>query len=152
MMIRTHLAIAGLAVLLFLPHITDKFIFIIVAIIATALPDIDSGFSTIGKIKATKMVQFFVKHRGFLHSFTFCIIISALLAFILPVFALPFFLGYSIHLFADSFTVEGIRPFWPLKRKSHWKLRTGSYGESSLFIFFLLADIFIFIFLVSTVF
>ena len=148
MMIRTHLAIAGLFVMLFLPRITDKFIFIGVACIATLLPDIDSGFSTIGRMKASKMVQFFVRHRGLLHSFTFCIIVAVLLALLLPVFALPFFLAYSIHLFADSFTVDGIKPFWPLKKDSHWKLRTGSYAETSIFVFFLLADIFVFIFVI----
>jgi len=145
MMIRTHLAITGLLVLLFLPHITDKFIFVSVAFLATLLPDIDSGFSTVGRMKATRMIQFFVKHRGLFHSFTFCIVVSILLAFFLPVLSLPFFLAYSLHLFADSFTVDGIKPFWPLKKSSHWRLRTGSYTETLLFVTFLVTDIFVFI-------
>ena len=152
MMLRTHWTITIFAVLLFLPSITDKTVFIVVALIATMLPDIDSGFSTLGKLQATKFVQFLVKHRGVLHSFTFCVFVSIVFAFFLPVLALPFFIAYSLHLFADSFTVSGIRPFWPLKNKSSWKLRTGSYGETSLFVVLLIVDIFLVIFMFINIF
>jgi len=146
-MIRTHLVITILAILLFLPHVSNQFIFIFVALIATALPDIDTGFSTVGKLKVSKAVQFLVKHRGIFHSFTFCVIISVIFAFFIPVLALPFFIGYALHLFADSFTIEGIKPFWPSKKVSSWKLRTGSYAETTLFVLFLVADLLLFIFL-----
>lgn len=152
MMIRTHLAIIMLFVLLFLPHISNKFIFIATALVATLIPDIDTGFSTVGRMKSTRIIQFFVRHRGLFHSYTFCIIVSVLLALFFPVFALAFFLGYALHLFVDSFSVDGIKPFWPLKKVSHWRLRTGSYTETFLFIIFLLADIFLFIFQVSEIF
>ena len=145
MMLRTHLAINVLFILLFLPHISLYYIFIPVALIATLLPDLDSGFSTIGKMKAGKIVQFFVRHRGFFHSFTLCIIVSVMLSAFIPVLALPFFLGYSLHLFADSFTFEGIKPFWPMRKTSSWHLRTGSRVEATLFVFFVVADILIFI-------
>src|SRR3989344_8195914 len=146
MMLRTHLAIGVFAVLLFLPHVTEKAIFIVVAVIASILPDIDSGFSTFGRLGISRFAQFLTKHRGFLHSFSFCFVIVAILAFFLPVLSLPFFVGYSIHLFADSFTIEGIKPFWPLRTASSWKLRTGSYSETVLFIIFLLTNVFILIF------
>jgi len=151
MMLRTHLVITALAILLFLPHVSHEFIFIGVTLFATVLPDIDTGFSTIGKIKGGKIIQFFVRHRGIFHSFTFCVAISILFAIFLPILALPFFLGYSLHLFADSFTYEGIKPFWPSKKVSNWKLRTGSLTETSLFVFFLIADILFFIFIVKGV-
>lgn len=152
MMMRTHLAITTLVILLFLYHVSSKFLFVIVALITTLLPDIDTGFSTIGRIRASRFVQFLVRHRGLLHSFTFCIIVSILLACFLPVLAFAFFIAYSLHLFADSFTVEGIRPFWPFKGKSSWKIRTGSYTETSLFVFILLIDIFVAILIVSKIF
>ena len=126
MMLRTHLAIVALAILLFVPNVSDfsdKFVFVVVALTATYLPDIDSAFSTIGRKEGARIVQFFVKHRGMLHSFTFCIAISILFTLFIPVLALPFFLGYGLHLFSDSFTLEGIKPFWPYKKSSSWKIR-----------------------------
>jgi inner membrane protein len=141
-----------LAVLLFLPHISGKFVFIFVALIASLLPDIDTGFSFVGKFKANRIIQFFVRHRGIFHSFTFCIVVAFLLAVFIPVLALPFFLGYSLHLFADSFTIEGIKPFWPFKKLLFWKLRTGSLTETSLFVSFLIVDLLVFIFLFKSVF
>jgi len=150
-MLRTHLAINLLFIILFLPHISSIYIFIPVALIATLLPDLDTGFSTIGKMKGSKIIQFFVRHRGLFHSFTFCIIVSVILAAFIPILALPFFLGYSLHLLADSFTFEGIKPFWPLEASSSWKLRTGSLPETTLFIFFLIADFLVFIFTIKNV-
>ena len=145
MLIRTHLAFIILALILFVPQIDSKIIFIFVALLATLIPDVDSGFSTLGQLKGFRFLQFFVKHRGIIHSFTTCITLSIILAIFLPVTALPFFLGYGLHLFIDSFTVEGITPFWPIKKKSSWRLRTGSMLESTLFLSLVLADLFLFI-------
>ena len=105
-----------------------------------------------GRFEGSKIVQFLVKHRGIFHSFTFCILISVILAGFFPVVALGFFLGYSLHLLADSFTAAGIRPFWPSKISSSWKIKTGGLTETSLFAFFLLADLIIFIFMVKSIF
>jgi len=143
-MLRTHLAITVLAVLLFLQHISGVFgksVFVVVALAATYIPDIDTAFSTIGRFKGARIIQFFVKHRGLFHSFTFCILVSAVLAFSFPILALPFFLGYGLHLFADSFTVEGIKPFWPSHKSSNWVVRTGGISETSLFGLFIVADL-----------
>ncbi len=147
MMLRTHLAISVLAIIAFLPHVSSKGIFILIALIATALPDIDTGFSTIGK--NGKIIQFFVKHRGIFHSLTFAIIISTILTFFSPILAFPFFLGYSLHLFTDSFTKEGIKPFWPLKQKSSWSIRVGGVVETTLFLVFVILDIIAFLLLVA---
>jgi len=141
MLFRTHLAIVVFAIILFVQQINNKFLFIFVTLIATLLPDVDSPVSTLGKNKGFRFLQFFVKHRSFIHSFTFCIIISLILAVFFPVISFAFFLGYAIHLFVDSFTKEGIQPFWPYKVKSSWKLKTGSLVESSIFLIFLILDI-----------
>jgi membrane-bound metal-dependent hydrolase YbcI (DUF457 family) len=58
-----------------------------------------------------------------------------------PVIAFPFFLGYSVHLFSDSFTHEGIRPFWPSKKSSAGIVRTGGVVEKGIFISFLALDV-----------
>jgi len=143
MLLRTHLAIMVLAIALFVGAVDAQLLFIFVALIATLLPDIDTGFSTIGKHKGFRFFQFFVRHRGIIHSFTFCIAISIVLAFFWPSVSFGFFLGYGLHLFVDSFTPEGIMPFWPYKKKSSWHFKTGSLVETSLFLIFILLDILI---------
>lgn len=151
MLIRTHLALIILLIILFLPHVSSKLIFIVVALAATFIPDIDTGFSTLGKMKGFRFLQFFVRHRGFLHSLTFCIIISILFAFFLPSIVLPFFLGYSVHLFLDSFTMEGIVPFWPYKKTSNWRFKTGSLIETSIFVFLVIIDLLLFVLYVKSI-
>jgi membrane-bound metal-dependent hydrolase YbcI (DUF457 family) len=144
MLIRTHLAIVVFFIILFLEHVNDKLVFVFVALVATMLPDIDSAFSTLGKNKSFRFLQFFVVHRGPIHSFTFCILVSIVIAAFFPVISFGFFLGYAVHLFVDSLTKEGIVPFWPYPGKSTWGLKTGSLLESSIFLIFLLLDILLF--------
>ena len=138
---RTHLAIGMGLMLLFLPHINYKLIFIPTVLIVSLLPDIDSTSSYYGQNSFLRPLQFFVKHRGILHSFTFCILASILFALFLPVLAFPFFLGYAGHLFADSFTKEGITLFWPFKRTSEGFLATGGRIESSIYFTIIIVNI-----------
>ena len=156
MMLRTHLALIVAVILLFLPHVSSnlvgKLLFVFIALIAAMLPDIDTGFSTIGRMRGFRFLQFFVRHRGFLHSFTFCIIVSIAFAIFLPFAALPFFLGYVVHLFLDSFTIDGIMPFWPWKKTSKWRLKTGSLFETSMFLLLILLDIFLVIIIFGKIF
>ena len=144
MMFKTHLALGILAMLLFLPKIDSKFTFIIIVLIATLLPDIEQGYSKLGQNKLFRPLQFFVRHRGMMHSFTICFLASLILVYFPQTvqWALPFFLGYGVHLFADAFTLEGIKPFWPYKGVSKGFLKTGSYTETSLFVVLILLDIF----------
>ncbi|MEM4259157.1 MAG: metal-dependent hydrolase [Candidatus Pacearchaeota archaeon] len=142
---RTHLVIGLAAALIFLPHVKYKLVFFPVVLIASLLPDIDSPNSAIGHNSIFRPLQFFARHRGIFHSITFCILASLALAFVLPSIAFPFFLGYSLHLFADSFTQEGITPFWPWRKGSAGMLRTGGSIESSIFIGFLIADAILFL-------
>ena len=138
MLRRTHLLI-GLAVALhFVSHVSHQFSFIFIVLIATVLPDIDSGFSALGRNWISKPVQMITSHRGFLHSYTFCVPASIIVSLINPVFALPFFLGYSFHLLADSFTVQGIRPFWPFKVVSKGPVKVGGVIEDAIFWTFLI--------------
>lgn len=141
MLVKTHIAIVIFFMILFAGIVNYPFAFIIVTLIATILPDIDTAFSTIGKHKAFRILQAFTKHRGILHSFTFAFVISLLFALFLPIFAFPFFLGYGIHLIADSFTVEGLAPFWPYSRRAQWKIKVGGKFEELIFLTFFCADI-----------
>jgi membrane-bound metal-dependent hydrolase YbcI (DUF457 family) len=147
MLRRTHIAI-GLAIgLYFLPFINHKLLFIPIILIASVLPDIDSISSHIGKRKIFRPLQAIFVHRGPLHSYTFCVGFSFVFAFIYPVVALPFFLGYSFHLFADSFTRRGLRPFWPLKFVSSGVVRTGRIVDRTIFYTMVIIDLFLFILL-----
>ncbi len=147
MLRRTHLAIGAAVALYFLPHVNNQLAFIPILIISTLLPDMD-------RIIGPSKLMFWKKdssetpnHRGMFHSYTFCILLSVLFAFFSPLLALPFFLGYSTHLFADSFTVKGIKPFWPLKVTSSGKVSTGGTLEITVFWVFILVDLFILVFL-----
>lgn len=140
MLFKTHLATTLFSVLFLISHVEYKFAFLVVALVAGVLPDIDSGFSIPGKQSLFRPLRFLTRHRGFFHSLTFCILVTAFLVAYLPIYALPFFLGYSLHLFADSFTVDGIKPFWPFRYESRGLLKTGSVFEHALFIGFCIVD------------
>ncbi len=143
MLIRTHLAVTLLAILLFIERVEFPFVFVVVALIATFIPDIDTAYSKLGKNKIFRPLQFFVRHRGFIHSFNFLFLIILILILFYPVSALPFFVGYGLHLFLDSFSIEGIKPFYPWGRTVSGKIRTGGRIEVSLFLIFVLIDLFL---------
>ena len=69
MLNRTHFVITLFLVLLVLPLVNFKFIFVSIAIISSVIPDVDIKTSFIGKYKIFRPLQIFVTHRGFFHSF-----------------------------------------------------------------------------------
>ena len=147
MLIRTHLAITVLGILLLISSVEYKPVFIAVALFATFIPDVDSGFSTLGRQKPSRILQMFVNHRGFIHSFSFLLLATLFFVLFIPLIALPFFLGYGLHIFADSFTIEGIKPFYPSKKTVAGKIRTGSFVETSLFVSLIVINLAVFGFL-----
>lgn len=144
MLRRTHLALGFAAALYFLPHIQDgRLIFLGVVLLASLLPDIESGFSAVRRhglfhLQPTKPIY----HKNWiLHTYSILLITTAIIALYYPFLALPFFLGYSLHIFLDSFTPTGIKPFWPLKHKMHGKIVPGSKIDKMLFLIFLGAGV-----------
>jgi membrane-bound metal-dependent hydrolase YbcI (DUF457 family) len=133
MLLKTHLAFAVLLILVFAQHVSSKLIFVVAVIVATFLPDLDSASSMSGRFIIFRPLQFFVKHRGVIHSVTTAFLLSLILAFFWPVASFGFFIGYSVHLICDSFTREGIQPFWPLKAKTYGPISSGGRVEESLF-------------------
>jgi len=144
MLFKTHFAIVIFFILLLLPNVKTKFIFVIVALISTQLPDIDSRYSKFGHRRLARILQIFTKHRGMIHSFTFLLSLTFVLILFFPVLGFGFFLGYGLHLLVDSFTIEGIRPFYPSKTKSCGRIKTGGKIEIMLLILFVFLDIFLF--------
>jgi len=145
MLLRTHLAITLCGILIFLSAVENKITFVVVALIATMIPDLDTPFSKAGNHLIFRPFQLFVKHRGLIHSFTFLFLVTLFFVLFIPVLAFGFFLGYVLHIFADSFTQEGIQVFYPIKKRTSWKIRTGGKTEVSVFVVFLLADLFLII-------
>lgn len=144
MLMRTHLAIGIGIALYFLPHIANKLIFFPIVVLTSLLPDVDSPNSAFGQRLIFKPFQWLFSHRGPIHSYTLCVLLSVLLAFFYPTLSLPFFLGYSFHLAIDSFTVNGIMPFWPLKFQIRGKIRTGGKIEQGIFFTMVIMDVFLF--------
>ncbi|HLC77496.1 MAG TPA: metal-dependent hydrolase [Candidatus Nanoarchaeia archaeon] len=151
MLIKTHLAITVFFILLFIPAVNHDPIFVSVALIATFLPDLDSRYSTLGRKKLARVLQWFTKHRGLIHSFTFLIFMTFIFVFFIPVIAFGFFLGYGLHLVADSFTVYGIRPFYPSKNVLSGNLKTGAKVEKALFFSLIVVDVMVFVWRVSII-
>jgi len=133
MMMRTHVLSALAVGLAAFPSVTHKFSFLPIIVFATLLPDIDCTQSYLGRAWFLRPLQWITKHRGLFHSLTFCFLTTLLFALFLPFIALPFFLGYSLHLFADSMTVEGVRLWWPSKTEIHGNIRTGGTIERGIF-------------------
>lgn len=130
------MAVAVLLVVIFLPFINNPFVFVPLVLLTSLLPDIDAQYSFFGRTIFLRPFQFFVKHRGIVHSFFVCLLLSIAIALFYPPAAFPFFLGYSFHLIADSMTKEGIRPFWPSSRTVEGPIRTG--GKLEHIVFFIL--------------
>jgi len=143
MLIRTHLAITLFAVLALLSGVSHKISFVVVAFIATFIPDIDSPNSKAGNHLFLRPLQWVAGHRKVFHSFSFLILVTLFLVLFFPIIALGFFLGYGLHLLADCFTKEGIMPFYPFKSKSSGMVSTGGVVETGILVFFVLADLFL---------
>jgi len=141
MLRRTHLAVAFANAFYFIPYVNNKIVFLPVVLLATLLPDIDNAFSSVGGYKIFRPLQWIFSHRGVIHSYTLAIVLSVLIAFVYPVLAFPFFLGYSFHLFLDAFTVKGIMPFWPLKKRATGMITTGGKVENAIFFVVLIVDV-----------
>jgi inner membrane protein len=141
MMLKTHTVMAIAAALLLITQVKNPFIFFIIAVIAGVLPDMDIAQSKIGKKWYFRPVQLLAGHRGLFHSFLFCLLLSIVFTYISPVLGLPVFLGYSVHLIADSFTLEGIKPFWPMKDEVKGKVRVGGPIEEGIFVIFCILDV-----------
>jgi len=150
MMFRTHLLFSFLIGLLIINsfNIQNKIVFIIIILLASALPDIDSYKSKIGKkIKLISfLINLFFRHRGIFHSLFLLIPISVFIAIINPEIAAAFFIGYLSHLVLDSLTPEGIMLFYPFsKKRIQGFIRTGSLFENMLFILLLVLCFYIII-------
>jgi len=138
MMFRTHIIFSFLISFLIISSfdIQNKIVFVVILLIASALPDIDSYKSKVGKkIKPISfLINIFLGHRGIFHSLFLPILISMLIAIINQEIAAAFFIGYLSHLVLDSLTPEGVMFFYPFsKKRTKGLIRTGSLWENIFF-------------------
>jgi len=148
MLFRTHLAFAVLFILLIISFVDSKLWFVVFALVGFIVPDLDSKDSKFGRRLFFRPVQFFLKHRGFMHSLSFGFLVSLSLSIVFPVIGVGFFVGFSSHIFSDSFTREGIAPFWPYKKRSYGFIETGSFTEAIIFYSLVFVDTLIFVLLI----
>jgi membrane-bound metal-dependent hydrolase YbcI (DUF457 family) len=145
MLARTHVAIVIFFSFLLFQNSPDFILCLFVSVIATLIPDVDSPHSRIGKRKFFRIFNFFMKHRGIVHSFIFLIAVSAIIFIFWKEILLPFALGYGLHLITDSLTLQGTRLFYPFKIKVRGIIKTGGIIELGLFVIFACADLFLII-------
>jgi len=143
MLLKTHIVITIFFCFLLLQNSPNFILFFFISIIATMLPDLDTPQSKIGK--KFRIFNFFMKHRGIIHSFTFLIVISIIIFLFWKEILLPFILGYSLHLITDSLTLQGTRLFYPFNFKIKGFIKTGGFLELILFLIFSLVDVFLLI-------
>lgn len=143
MMFRTHLAIGAISALLIKDYFPTSLLFSLVLIVSTSLPDIDHQGSWIGRRFwiFSKPINVIFGHRGITHS----ILVPLLLMFALAHYGyaalgLAVMIGYTTHIFADSFTNEGIKFAYPFSRKVlSGPLNTNGIAEFAIFSVLLIA-------------
>ena len=145
-MFRTHLAFSLLIALLIITffNIQDKIYFMIILVLASSFPDIDSDKSKIGRRFPifSKLINLFFGHRGIFHSiFPPLILLFTFWYFDLFYIGLAIFIGYLTHLIADSITLEGINFLYPFSSfRIKGLIRTGSLVESLLFLMLIIIN------------
>lgn len=143
MMFRTHLAIGTISALLIKDYFQTSLLFSLVLIASTSLPDIDHQGSWLGRRLwvFSKPINIIFGHRGITHS----ILIPLILMFALALYGyaalgLAVMIGYTTHIFADSFTNEGIKFAYPFSRKVlSGSLNTNGIGEFAIFTVLIIA-------------
>jgi inner membrane protein len=141
MLFWTHLIIGLSFLLLFFGRAENKILFLVVGLIASVFPDIDSSTSKMGRSFFSRVIVAFSKHRGIFHSFTFMLFVYFVFREFVSVLAFPFLLGYFVHLISDCFTKRGLRLFWPFKWRFRGFVKSGGMFEVFIFILFLILDV-----------
>jgi len=110
-----------------------------ISLFGSITPDIDhpSSYVSRGNLKSFSVViSTSTPHRGWTHSIFGAVLFTVVLVLFLwylkikVTYALPFFVSYVIHLFADSLNPTGVNWFWPKSKKYGINLiKTGSKEE-----------------------
>lgn len=136
MLWRTHLLFGILCGLFLSPYLDlSPYYYYSLVALGALLPDLDHSNSYISKkIKPISFIlNFFLKHRGILHSFIFSIIVFIISKNIIGIYSYPLFIGYFSHILIDAFTKEGINFLYPIANlRLSGFIEVGSSGETLL--------------------
>src|SRR3989344_6608238 len=119
MMFRTHAAFGFLLGILFLEFFPQRypFLFLTIVTLMSALPDIDTPKSKIGRKfpLVSYPLSWIVRHRGITHSiFPIMGIYLLFRYFNLNYLGLAIVIGYITHLIGDGISKEGVNFLYPL--------------------------------------
>ena len=149
-MFRTHAAFGFFLALLFLKFFPQPypFLFLILVALCSALPDIDTPKSKLGRKFSFISIplSLIVRHRGITHSIFPVLGIFFLFKYLnLSYLALAVSLGYIAHLLGDGISKEGINILHPLA-KLHISgfFKVGGPTEYIIFIALCILDFFFF--------
>ncbi|MFH1210937.1 MAG: metal-dependent hydrolase [archaeon] len=146
MMLKTHLAFAFLLSLVFLHFFTSNpYYFIPLACLGAFVVDVDTPHSGFGKRvrPLSWFVEFFLGHRGILHSLfaAFLLLLLSVYLFTVSYIAFAPVLGYLSHIFLDAFTPSGVAFFQPFsERRLQGPITTGGIIEYVLFSLVVITD------------
>ena len=132
MMFKTHLAVSLLiAIWLFPAFSYDSVSFLLMFMLGTLFPDIDSTRSFLGHFVK---IGWFFRHRGIFHSIFLLLGFSALLYLSTGDIAVAFGLGYLLHMILDMMTKAGIRPFYPFRFRIRGFIRNNGLIENGILV------------------
>lgn len=106
---------------------------ILIMALGSIIADIDHPQSLVGRFFIIGGL-IFRGHRGITHSLIAAALFSIPVALYDQVYALVFFLGYLIHLIADTTTITGVKWLYPFSTKS-FSLKLAGTGVEELFVF-----------------
>jgi len=137
-MFKTHLVIALLVGIILTEYLNPTYplLFLGVICLASALPDIDTPRSKVGKKVGflSNILNLTLGHRGVMHSLYFPVAVFLLGIFLgFPLIAYAFLIGYLIHLLTDAMTKDGIHLFYPFVNIKGGFFATGSIWETLVF-------------------
>jgi inner membrane protein len=146
MLFRTHLAFGVFLFLILFSFVDVWWLFGLGVLFGVLIVDLDSKKSKVGHYIFFRPFQWFVSHRGFMHSIVFGVFVVVLIGIFIGNLALGFLVGFFSHLFLDCMNKRGIALFWPLsKRRVCFFVRSGGIFEDIIFVFLLLVDVFLMI-------
>ena len=117
MLFKTHLLFGFLCALFGVQFLQpqNQILFVILAVIGSALPDLDHPNSKLGR--KVKIVAYLFEHRGFTHGlFILVPLLFFSLYYMQTVNAYALLIGYISHIAIDMLTVEGIMPLHPISK------------------------------------
>lgn len=131
-MFKTHFMFSLLISLIILKYFNlNSLTFVLILVLAGSLPDIDHSKSFIGRklFFISWIINLIFGHRKLIHSLFFALFLSFLIKLSFNNYYIPFFIGYSSHLFLDLITKQGLQLFYPFKFKIHGFIKTNGLIE-----------------------